>query len=111
MRIAIGLRIVLVLLMIYVMLTANLTALNYAVSNASTSELPCKRRAALDDRIAALRLDDRLSGVAARLGMREPQRFAIVETRPPAVADARPHVAVLSSLAGFLMPPAVARQR
>ena len=37
----------------------------------------------LDDRIAALRSDDRLAALAARLGMRDPQRFAVVRIEPP----------------------------
>ena len=111
-RVTIGLGSLLALLMLYVMLTSNLTGLTYAVSNAQHKRVALQEEGQrLDDQIAALRSDDRLSGVAARLGMREPQRFALVKLGTPAVADARPHLAVLSSLAGFLMPPAVARQR
>jgi hypothetical protein len=44
--------------------------------------------------------------------MHEPQRFALVKLGAPAIADAQPRVAVLSSLAGLFMPAAaVARQR
>jgi len=94
------------------MLTSNLTGLTYAVSKAQLSrETLQEDNQRLDDKIAALRSDDRLSVLAARLGMREPQRFALVKLGTPAIADARPHLAVLSSLAGFFMPAAVARQR
>ena len=40
----------------------------------------------LDDRIAALRSDDRLAQLAARLGMREPQVLAVVRIAPTRVA-------------------------
>jgi hypothetical protein len=111
-RVTIGLGSLLALLLVYVMLTSNLTGLTYAVSNAQQKRAALEEESQrLDDKIAALRSDDRLSVVAAKLGMRDPQRFALVKLGTPAVADARPHLAVLSSLAGFLMPPAVARQR
>ena len=111
-RVSIALGSLLALLLIYVMLTSNLTGLTYAVSNAQHKRAALQEDSMrLDDRIAALRSDDRLSAVAARLGMHEPQRFALVKLGTPAVADARPHLAVLSSLAGFFMPAAVARQR
>jgi hypothetical protein len=111
-RVTIGLGSLLALLMVYVMLTSNLTGLTYAVSKAQHQRAALQEDSQrLDDQIAALRSDDRLSGLAARLGMHEPQRFALVKLGTPAVADARPHLAVLSSLAGFFMPAAVARQR
>jgi hypothetical protein len=98
--------------MVYVMLTSNLTGLTYAVSKAQHQRAALQDESQrLEDQISALRSDDRLSGVAARLGMREPQRFALVKIGTPIVADARPHLAVFSSLAGFFMPSAVARQR
>jgi hypothetical protein len=111
-RVSIALGSMAALLMLYVMLTSNLTGLTYAVAHAQhQKEALLEENNRLDDQIAALRSDDRLSALAARLGMHEPQRFALVKLGTPAVADARPHLAVLSSLAGFFMPATVARQR
>jgi hypothetical protein len=93
------------LFMIYVLLTSTLTGLSYAVAKAEHQrESVLEETMRLDDGIAALRSDDRLSALAVRLKMDEPQRFAVIRlSRPPVVPD-RPHVAVLSSLAGFLIP-------
>jgi hypothetical protein len=100
----------LALLLLYVMLTSNVTGLTYAVARGQHQrEAMQEENVRLDDRIAALRSDDRLSAVAARLGMHEPQRFALVKLAAPAVADTHSQFAVLPSLAGFFM-PAVARQ-
>jgi hypothetical protein len=111
-RVTIALGSMLALLLLYVMLTSNLTGLTYAVGKAQTDRAALvEETSRLDDKIAALRSDDRLSAMAARLGMREPQRFALVKLGTPVMADAQPHVAVLSSLAGLFMPAAVARQR
>jgi hypothetical protein len=110
-RVAMTLGFLLSLFMGYVMLTSMLTGLSYSVAKARHDrEALQEETIRLDDRIATLRSDDRLSVVAAHLGMKEPQRFALVRLSQPQVADGRPHFAVLSSLAGFFM-PAVARQR
>ncbi len=82
----------------------------------SVSQAQTKREALLeetmrlDDRIAALRSDDRLAVLAARLGMREPQRFAVIRPEMPKVAQARPRFPVLSSIAGFFAPAVTARR-
>lgn len=110
-RVLAGLLGVLFLLMTYVVLTSNLTGLSYAVAKASAKrEALQEETMRLDDRIAALRSDDRLSVLAARMGMREPQAYAVVRVVPPRVAPARPRFAALSSLAGFFA-PAVRRQQ
>lgn len=102
---------VLVLLMSYVVLTSSLTGLSYAVSKARTQrEALQEETMRLDDRIAALRSDDRLATLAARMGMRDPQRFAVVRIDPPRVARVRPRFPVLSSLAGFFMPAVTPQQ-
>ena len=102
---------VLVLLMGYVVLTSSLTGISYAVAKArATREALQEETMRLDDRIAALRSDDRLSALAARLGMREPQRLAVVRIDAPRVAKAAPPFPILSSLAGFFV-PAVTRQQ
>jgi cell division protein FtsL len=96
---------VLVLLMGYVVLTSSLTGVSYAVAKARAQrEALQEETMRLDDRIAALRSDDRLSALAARLGMREPQQLAVVRIQAPHVASVRPRLAVFSSLAGFFVP-------
>lgn len=112
-RTTIALGCMLTLLMGYVVLTSNLTGLSYAVAKAQRDrESLLEETMRLDDRIAALRSDDRLATMAARLGMREPQQFAVVHVRAPQVAatNGQSHLAVLPSLAGFFL-PAVPRQR
>jgi hypothetical protein len=97
----------LVLLMAYVVLTSSLTGLSYAVAKAEAQrEALQEETMRLDDRIAALRSDERLSILAARMGMREPQRFALVRVRvsAPQVARSRLAFPVLSSLAGLFTP-------
>ncbi len=104
-RVLIALTCVLLLLMGYVVLTSSLTGSSYAVAKAyAHREALEEETMRLDDRIAALRSDDRLSELAARMGMREPQAFAVVRLAPPRVARLRPRLPVLSSLAGFFMP-------
>jgi hypothetical protein len=96
---------VLALLMVYVLLTSSLTGLSYAVAKAAAQrEALQEETMRLDDRIAALRSDDRLAALAARLGMREPQALAVVRLEQPRVAPSRPRFAMLSSLAGLLVP-------
>jgi cell division protein FtsL len=110
-RVSTTLLCVLLLLMGYVVLTSNLTGLSYAVASARAERGALQEETMrLDDRIAALRSDDRLSELAARLGMREPQVFAVVRIEPPRIARVRPRFPVLSSLAGFFV-PAVTRQQ
>jgi hypothetical protein len=102
---------VLLPLMGYVVLTANLTGLSYAVATARAQREALEEQTMrLDDRIAALRSDDRLAQLAARLGMREPQLFAVVRIEPPKVARAGPRFPVLSSIADFFAPAVTRRQ-
>ena len=62
---------VLAFVMGYVVLTSSLTGLSYAVARASSQrEALQEETIRLDDQIAALRSDDRLAVLAARLGMR-----------------------------------------
>ncbi len=99
------------LLMGYVVLTSNLTGLSYALASAQAKrEALVAQTMRLDDRIAALRSDDRLAAVAARLGMREPEQFAVVTVQAPRVARARARFPVLSSLAGLFAPAISSRQ-
>lgn len=91
--------VVLVGVMVYVMLIADLTGLNYAVAHAERQRASLQAETArLDDKLATLRSDDRLAKMAAGLHMREPQQFALV-TLPPA-AEPRSRL-FLSSLASW----------
>lgn len=103
--------VVMALLMGYVVLTSTFTGLSYAVArNSATREALQEETIRLDDRIAALQSDARLADIAARMGMREPERFAVVRLQMPQVARVPSHIPVLSSLAGFLVPAIAARQ-
>lgn len=105
-RISGVLTIVLAFLMGYVVLTSSLTGLSYAVANAKHERAELQAETArLDDRIAALRSDDRLAVLAARLGMTDPQHFALVELPPTARPSSERHLAAFPSLAGMFMPP------
>lgn len=110
-RLATAIGLLLALFMGYVVLTSMLTGISYAVAKAHQQrEALLEETMRLDDRIAALRSDERLSHLASRLGMKDPSRFAVVRLPRPNAADNRSRVAVLSSLAGFLIAPAP-RQR
>lgn len=110
-RVAAAIGGLLVLFMMYVLLTSMMTGLSYAVARASHDrELLVEETMRLDDRITALRSDDRLSAIAARLKMTDPQQFAVVHVSPPAPAANARRVALLSSLADFFVPPAPQRR-
>lgn len=97
-----GLAVALLLVMTYVQLTARLTGLNYAVARAQRERATLLAESGrLDDRLAVLRSDDRLAAVAGRLGMREPQQFAVVALRVPVRPHERSHVAFLAGLASI----------
>jgi hypothetical protein len=103
-RVSTALTCILVLLMGYVVLTSSLTGLSYAVAKARAQrEALQEETMRLDDRIAALRSDDRLSAVAARLGMQEPATFAVVRIAAPRIARTPSRFPVLSSLAGLFV--------
>jgi cell division protein FtsL len=87
--------------MLYVMLTAHLTGLNYATASAQRERGDLTAQTArLDDRVAALRDDERLAAIAAKLHMGDPQQFALVTLPQPRREDSS-HLAFLSGLAGF----------
>jgi hypothetical protein len=89
-----------VLLIAYVTMTSNLTGMTYAVAKADVQRLDLQGQTSrLDDRLGTLRSQERLATFAARLGMREPQQFALVRIAP-AATDAT-HVALLSSFAAL----------
>ena len=75
--------------MVYVMLTSNLTGLNYAISQAQHDRAQIQDDVQqLDDRIAHLESRERLQQIAIKLGMREPQKYEIVSL--PAAPQPRP---------------------
>lgn len=98
------LSIVFIMVMGYVMLMANLTSMNYAIARAERQRaVLVDQTARLDDRVAALRSQERLSRVAAQLGMRDAQQFAIVSLAPVARPD-RTHGPLLANLAALFTP-------
>ncbi|GAC1355193.1 MAG: hypothetical protein NVSMB31_15610 [Vulcanimicrobiaceae bacterium] len=105
-RFVLGLAAVVVLLMGYVMMMANLTSLNYAVARAEHERVALQDQTArLDDRIAALRSQERLAAIAGKLGMHDAQEYAIVQLPQAPRAVAGPRLAVLSTLSGWLGTP------
>ena len=111
-RVCSGLGLLLFAFLGYVMLTSNVTSLTYAVARAHHQrEALQEETARLDDRIAALRSQERLAAIAAKLGMHESQQFALVTLGAPPVARANAFP-VLSSIAGWFgggSPAVVAR--
>ena len=102
-RFVLGLGAAVFLMMGYVMMMANLTSLNYAVARASTERVALEDQTArLDDRIAMLRSQERLAGIAAKLGMRDAQQYAIVQLPQARKPLQAPRLAVLSALGGWL---------
>jgi len=92
-------------LMLYVMLTANLTSLNYKlahVQNRKAELLAATMRQ--DDRIAKLESRERLAVIAARLGMHEPRVYAVVTPPAPVrmVQAPRAGIALLGAMNHWL---------
>ena len=96
---------VLTLLMIgflgYVMLTSNVTSLNYALGKAQARRAKLQEESArLDDRITALTSDERLAKIAAKLGMHQPEQISLVKLAPP-TRVANGDFPVFDSIAGW----------
>lgn len=88
--------------MLYVTLTARLTSLNYAVGKAQVERTALQTQTArLDDELAALRSDDRLAKVAAKLHMQDPQQFAEVSLPAPVHEAVPSRLAFFAGLAGL----------
>jgi cell division protein FtsL len=101
-RVCTVLVVVLAALMTYVMLTSNETSLSYALERVDTQRAKLQETdARLDDRIAVLQSDQRLAAVAAKLGMQQPQRFAVVRLSKPEIDVARSRFPVFASIAGL----------
>jgi hypothetical protein len=74
---------------VYLGLMANVTRMNYELAKASLEKARLGDSVGrLDDRIAKLESPERLSALASRLGMREPQTFAAIAL--PASREAAP---------------------
>jgi hypothetical protein len=66
-------------LMLYVMLTANLTSLNYKLARVQSEKAELLAQTMRqDDRIAKLESRERLAALAVRLHMHDPQVYAVV---------------------------------
>lgn len=72
-------------------LFANLNGLAYSLDHANAQRAALiEENARLDDRVAHLASRDRLAGVAAKLGLHDPQTYAVVRVPAPR-ASAPPH--------------------
>jgi len=101
-RFSAALVVALVLVMTYVMLTANLTSLNYSVARAERERAGLQSETLrLDDRLAQLRSDARLARVASKLNMHDPQQFALVQLPVPHAKSDERHLALLSAISGW----------
>ena len=88
--------------MLYVTLTARMTSLNYAVAKAQIERTTLQAQTArLDDELAALKSDDRLARVAAKLHMQDPQQFAQVSLPAPVHEESPSRLAFFTGLAGL----------
>jgi cell division protein FtsL len=97
-----GLLVVLALVMAYVMLMANLTSLNYKYARAQRQRTELQtQEMRLDNQLATMRSDERLARVAAKLGMQDPQQFAIVQLPVRHGERDSAHLAVLSAISGL----------
>jgi cell division protein FtsL len=88
-------------LLVYVMLTSNVTSLTYSVAKAHAQrDQLIEETARLDDKIATMRSQERLASIAAKLKMRDPQQFAVVRLGTPDQVAAT-GVPVLETIAGW----------
>ncbi|MDQ6825835.1 MAG: hypothetical protein M3Z14_01370 [Candidatus Eremiobacteraeota bacterium] len=97
------LSLVFITLMSYLSLMANLTGINYSVARAEHERgFLADQTLRLDDRLAHLRSHERLATLAAHLGMRDPQAYAIVRLPDAPRRTVRPRLAFLTTVAGWL---------
>jgi hypothetical protein len=81
---------VLLPIMFYVMLTANVTSLNYKLARVQAQKTALQAQTLRqEDRIAKLLSRERLAAVAARLHMHDPQVYAVVTLPATPRAPAR----------------------
>jgi hypothetical protein len=105
-RIALAIVVVVFPLMVYVMLTANLTGMHYAVARAETQRTTLTDEAQrLDDTIARLESRERLATVAAKLHMHDPHEYAVVAL-PESAAKPKPKgIAFLGNMGDWFSRP------
>lgn len=90
-NVSLAIAIVMTVLLLQVVLTAQITANSYAVDRAHAQRTELELQTArLDDEIATLSSDERLAAIAAKLGMTQPQRFLLVSLQPPVQPQPRP---------------------
>ena len=71
-------------LLLYVTLTANLTALNYSLARAERERITLAEESQrLDDRIARLQSPERLAAIATALKLHDPHVYAVVRIPEP----------------------------
>lgn len=106
-RVAVFLAVPFLVIMAYVASTANLTSLSYKAARAGVERETLQAEIArLDDRVSQLQSPERLAAIAAKLGMRDPHRYAVVRLpQEPLVAGAPRHVAILSTVSDWLKLP------
>ncbi|GAC1415174.1 MAG: hypothetical protein NVSMB64_25440 [Candidatus Velthaea sp.] len=92
--------------MVYVMLTANLTSLNYSLAKAERQKAQMQEASLrLDDRIAHLESRERLAAMAALLKMHDPHIYAVVEL-PSLQPKPAPHgIAFLGAVNNWFKTP------
>jgi cell division protein FtsL len=85
----------------YVTLTANLTSLNYALSRAERDRSKLAEESQrLDNKIVQLKSEDRLAAIAVRLKMHDPHVYAVVRVPEPRVQPEPPGIALFSWISG-----------
>jgi cell division protein FtsL len=83
-RVLAGIGLLALPVLLYVMLTANMTSLNYRLAKAETERAQLLEQSQrLDDTLAHLRSPERLAAVAAKLNMHDPRVYAVVD--PPSL--------------------------
>lgn len=103
-RVAATLAVIVLPIMLYVMLTANITSLSYKLAHVQ------ERKTALlaqtmrqEDRIAKLESRERLAAIAASLHMHDPHAYAVVTlSEPPRVATTPRGVALIGVMNQWL---------
>jgi cell division protein FtsL len=100
-RIAAITTVVMILVIGYLLLLANVTRMHYETARAERQRVALQEETQrLDDEIARLSSRERLAMLAARLGMKESSAFSVVQLAEPKVARSKPFP-LLSSIAGW----------
>jgi cell division protein FtsL len=97
-RIAVTFAVLLVPVMVYVMLMANLTGMNYALAHETQRKLALQEETTrLDEQIGQLRSRDRLADLAEKLRMHDPRTYAVVDLPRPVVVPPPNGIAFLGA--------------